>query len=133
MPACTGDNCASQLADYIWVEFVGGTLTAEGGTRPVVTDPTQAEITARTAAGKSLYDGTTGSNTCFRCHGPNGNDGGFNDLTATALGYDEIISILENGEGGLMPACTGGNCASQLADYIWVEFLGKTLTADGGI
>lgn len=92
--------------------------------------PTQAEIDARVAAGKALYDDAAKS--CVACHGANGEGGFSKAINNTALSYDEIDAIITNGAAG-MPACTSpSDCGAQIADYMWVEFLGKTLTADGG-
>ena len=132
MPACQPANdCATQLTDYIWVQFLGGTLTSDGGERPVSSGPTQAEIDARVAAGRALYTDSNGDG-CSGCHGATGSEGPFNNLTTTQLDYASIVSVLEAGSPPLMPSCSGADCASQLADFIWVEFVGGTLTENGG-
>ncbi len=131
----TDADCATKIADYIWVEFWGGTLTENGGDRVIPTAPTDAE---RVAAGKAIYEAADGGKglPCATCHGADGN-GTTESILDSTRDYDQLVSIIGMG-GGTMSAGFACNttaypdCATQIADYIWVEFLDGTLTADGG-
>ena len=91
----------------------------------------EAETQQRVANGLDLYE----SNNCAICHGESGqgNPEGTLSLTGTERTYQSITFIIEDGVPQNMPPCSGENCASQIADYVWVEFLGGTLTESGGI
>lgn len=108
--------------------------SSEAASSSAPSGPTQAEIDARVAAGLALYEADNAAgNICTNCHGVDGTLANFDQITDTTRDYAGLVSILENGEGTLMPACKpAGNCAEQIADYIWVQFLGGTLTNDGG-
>ena len=95
--------------------------------------PTQAEIDMRVAAGLALYaEGNAANNACVLCHGADGTGGLSEAITDSTRTYDELVTLIGNGGGG-MPACApADDCAEQLTDYVWVEFLGGTLTNDGG-
>ncbi|HEY7774531.1 MAG TPA: glycoside hydrolase family 6 protein [Marinagarivorans sp.] len=114
---CTG-QCAADIAAY-FLTFEEAGLT-------------QAQIDARVDAGKTLYTGGS-DNSCVGCHGADGTSAFFDVIVDSTRSYSEIVDLLNTGMGS-MPTCKpAGDCAEPLADYIWVEFLGKTLTPDGGI
>ncbi len=157
MPACTpAGDCAAQLADYVWNELNGKDLpVVNGGTPPPASSSapmssssapaepegvSEQERAERVAAGKALYEAST----CSGCHGADGTGGPFGPIVAgiTAGGnscdlcnnddYDGIKKIIEEGKGP-MPACTpAGDCAAQIADYVWNELNGKDLPVVGG-
>ena|GEM_PF-2235273 len=95
------------------------------------------ERQARIAAGEAIFK--TGAVACTACHGANGNSGAFGSIllsnsnnicTTCSTSYDDLVNILENGvPGSAMPACEPeGNCATQLADYVWGGLNGKALS-----
>ncbi|HEY7772345.1 MAG TPA: c-type cytochrome [Marinagarivorans sp.] len=161
-PTACENQCAEDVANYMrsWTaetgEFVlpessssaassvSSSSVASSSSEPVASSsvatsssapsgPTQQEIDERVAAGASLYV----NNSCMTCHGSDGSSVGISPRALTDFpgSYDEMMVIIRDGvSGSAMPACAPvGDCAMQLTDYIWVEFLGYTLTNDGGV
>ncbi len=93
----------------------------------IPTGPTQEEIAARVAAGKAAY--AVSENLCSFCHGADGKGSTLDLITDSTKSYAEIEALITSGKG-TMPACKApaGTCGSVIADYVWVELLGKTLT-----
>ena len=135
-PGTCDSVCADAVSEYLrsWTyengTFVDPMLSAPGSS----TGPTQQEIDDRVAAGLALY--TDAQNGCSACHEDDGTKVGLSPraLTDYSGSYNEMMVIIRDGVSGtLMPACEpAGDCAMQLTDYIWVQFLGNTLTIDGG-
>ncbi len=122
-------TCGLEIQEYFYRLWTENYLNPPSEEEAV----TEEERDSRVEAGRLLYQ----SNSCFVCHGAGGEGGLGGALTSTSLDYLGLASIIEFGMSGTtpkMPACTpSGNCASQIADYVWVEFLEGTLTENGGI
>ncbi|BCD97278.1 c-type cytochrome [Marinagarivorans cellulosilyticus] len=151
MPLGASTTCESQCAEDVaaymrsWTAETGDFVlpntsssaasSSSASSSSAPSGPTQDEIDARVAAGKALYDGAS-DNICSACHGADGTAVGISprSLTDFTGSYDDMMAIIRDGVSGTaMPACTpAGDCAMQLTDYIWVSFLGYTLTNDGG-
>ncbi|MDZ7925558.1 MAG: c-type cytochrome [Marinagarivorans sp.] len=124
--AATGEYVASSspaVSSSSVAQSSSSVMSSSSSSAPA--DPLPAEVDVRVAAGKVLY----GSNGCGVCHGDDGKTATFDLITDSTRTYADIESIIANGKG-LMPACKtpAGACASSITDYVWVEFLGKTLT-----
>lgn len=140
------NQCAEDVAAYMrsWTaetgEFVlpgassSAASSSAASSSSAPSGPTQDEIDARVAAGASLYT----NNGCGGCHGADGAAVGISPraLTDFSGSYENMLVIIRDGVPSVpiaMPACEPvGDCAEQLTDYIWVSFLGYTLTNDGG-
>lgn len=127
--ACDFD-CGLKIQEYFY-----RTWTEDYLNPPVSTEPVSSAVSAqRVAAGKALYDGAEG-NGCFACHGETG-EGGFSvAIIGTSLNYASLADLIAVGitSEGMLPCAPAGNCGSQIADYIWVEFLNGVLTENGGV
>ena len=149
-PSDCDSTCANAVSEYLrsWTyadgSFVDPMLTVTSSSAAmsssmassssVPSGPTQQEINDRVAAGAALY--VDADNNCSVCHGNDGTAVGISPraLTDFSGSYDEMMVIIRDGVSDtLMPACApDGDCAMQLTDYIWVQFLGNTLTTGGG-
>lgn len=95
---------------------------------------TEEQVQERVAAGLGFYQ----TNSCAACHGESGQGvpEGNLSLRDSERTYQSLTFIIEDGaqgDAGLnMPPCEGVNCGPRIADYVWVEFLGGTLTESGG-
>lgn len=104
--------------------------SSEAASSSAPSGPTQAE---RVAAGLALYEeGNAANNSCVLCHGADGAGGLSEAITDSTRTYDELVTLIGNGGGGMPECAPAGNCAEQLTDYVWVTFLNGTLTNDGG-
>lgn len=148
-PSNCDSDCANAVSEYLrsWTyedgSFVDPMLSAPSSSAgassstassSVPSGPTPEEVAARVATGLALYADV--DNSCAACHGDDGAAVGIapRALTGYSGSYEEMMVIIRDGvTGTAMPACKpAANCAEQLTDYIWVQFLGNTLTTDGG-
>lgn len=128
MPEGNADACDYECGLNIQHYFYS-LWSSPAGQEPDPNAPvSQAESDNRVSAGLTLY----GSEGCGACHGDDGTQAGFDIIVDSTRTYNSVRNIIQLG-AGLMPACEAENCASQIADYVWVEFLGGTLTESGGI
>ena len=148
-PTLCEATCAEDVSAYIrsWTaatgEFVAPAASSAANTSSAAASSvvasssaatiSDAEKASRIAAGKALYENNPAvGNFCVVCHGNDGTSTGFKRINPYSGTYAQLVNIIKNGEGD-MPACKPQDaCAAPLADYIWAEFNGLTLTPGGG-
>jgi mono/diheme cytochrome c family protein len=117
----------------------GANSSSDGTSSSSDSGLTQEQIDARIAAGKTLYEEFS----CDVCHEEDGSGNalggpifGFVCVVCAEGSYQDMADIID----GTMPvlnmiACnpvTSPQCGSTIADYVWAEFNGFTLTTEGG-
>lgn len=67
------------------------------------------------AAGETVYQ-----KSCASCHGKDLSDGSAPDLSSigSSKSADDILDIIENGQGGMPPGLASGDDAKDVADWL---------------